>query len=347
MLATAQTLRERDPEGEVTVVGRAGGVTERLVPAAGVPLATLRVSGVDVSRPGTVVRALTQLPAATLAARRLIRDHRPDVVVGGGGYVCLPVVAAARAERLPVVLMEQNALPGRTIRLLARRARAVATSYDETARHLRGARAVLTGNPIRPEVRVLVGAPLGERCTRILVTGGSQGAHTLNVAVAGCVRALLESNSDLRVTHQCGARDADAMSEAAAALPDHLRQRYLVRPFFDDMGRHIAGSDLVVMRAGGSSLAECSALGRPMILVPYPHARGHQRHNAEPYAAAGAAVLLEDERCTPETLQATIGGVVGDPESWRRMAEASRGMGKPDAADRVVRLIRLAAGGGA
>ena len=344
MLATAQALRDLDPDGEVTVVGRAGGVTERLVPAAGVPLATLRVSGVDVSRPGTVVRALTQLPAATLAARRLIRECRPDVVVGGGGYVCLPVVAAARAERLPVVLMEQNALPGRTIRLLARRARVVATSYEQTARHLRGARTVLTGTPIRPEVRALAGAPLGERCARILVMGGSQGAHTLNVAVAGSVQALLERHPELRVTHQCGAHDADAMTAAAAALPAHVRQRYLVRPFFDDIGPHIAGSDLVVMRAGGSSLAECSALGRPMVLVPYPHAGGHQRYNAAPYADAGAALLLEDERCTPEALQATIGGVIDDPGAWRRMAEASRTLGRPDAADRVVRLVRLVAG---
>jgi UDP-N-acetylglucosamine--N-acetylmuramyl-(pentapeptide) pyrophosphoryl-undecaprenol N-acetylglucosamine transferase len=344
VLATAQALRERDPEGDVRVVGRAGGVAERLVAEAGLPLATLRVSGVDVSRPATVARALTQLPSATLAARSLIREFRPDVVVGGGGYVCLPVVAAARAVRCPVVLLEQNAIPGRTTRLLARRARVVATSFSETARHLRGARTVLTGNPIRPEVRALVGAPLGERCTRILVTGGSQGAYRLNTAVAGCVRALLEANPDLQVTHQCGRLHAEAMAEAAAALPAELRGRYRPQAFFDDIGPLIAASDLVVMRAGGSSLAECSALGRPLILVPYPHAGGHQRHNASPYAAAGAAVIIDDEQCTPEVLQATIADVLGDSARWRRMAAASRHMGRPDAADRVVTLIQRVAG---
>ena len=306
---------------------------------AGFPLETLKVSGVDMSRPGTIVRALAQLPASTMAAHALLRDLQPDVVVGGGGYVCLPVVAAARARRLPAVLLEQNALPGRTTRLLARRARVVATSFDETASHLHGARAILTGNPIRREVQELVGAPLGPRCTRILVTGGSQGAHRINLAVAGCVRTLLEHDPAVVVTHQCGARDAEAMREAEWALPADLRRRYRVAPFFDDIGRLIADSDLVVMRAGGSSLAECSALGRPMILVPYPHVRGHQRHNAAPYEQAGAAVVLEDEACTPAALQWTILGMLRDPGRWRPMGEASRRMGRPDAADRVARLI--------
>ena len=339
VLATAQALRAADPDGDVTVVGRAGGVAERLVAEAGFPLETLRVSGVDASIPSTIIRALTQLPSSTMAAHALLRSHEPDVVVGGGGYVCLPVIAAARAHRLPAVLLEQNALPGRTTRLLARRARVVATSFEETASHLHGARTILTGNPIRREVRELVGAPLGPRCTRILVTGGSQGAHRINVAVAGCVRTLLEHDPAVVVTHQCGVRDLDAMQQAASLLPDGLRARYHVAPFFDDLAQLLAASDLVVMRAGGSSLAECSALGRPMILVPYPHVRGHQRHNAAPYAQGGAATVIEDEDCTAAVLQWTILGVLRDPELWRRMAEASRCMGRPDAADRVARLI--------
>lgn len=345
MLATAQALRDADPTSGVTVVGRAGGVAERLVADAGFPLETLRVSGVDVTNPAKVVRALTQLPSSTIAAHALLRELTPDVVVGGGGYVCLPVVAAARARRLPVVLMEQNAMPGRTTRLLARQARVVATSFAETRRHLHGARTVLTGNPIRREVRQLAGAPLGPRCTRILVTGGSQGARRINLAIAGCVEALLEHDPQLHLTHQCGLRDRDTMRDVAAALPEHLRSRYVVEAFFDDIGRLIAAADLVVMRAGGSSLAECSALGRPMILVPYPHAGGHQRHNAEPYARAGAATVIDDERCTAAGMGHAITALLRDPVRWRRMAEASRRQGRPDAAQRVARLIRLVADG--
>jgi UDP-N-acetylglucosamine--N-acetylmuramyl-(pentapeptide) pyrophosphoryl-undecaprenol N-acetylglucosamine transferase len=339
VLATAQALRAADPDGDVTVVGRAGGVAERLVADAGFPLETLQVSGIDASIPSTIIKALAQLPSSTMAAHALLRSHDPDVVVGGGGYVCLPVIAAARARRLPAVLLEQNALPGRATRLLARRARVVATSFEETASHLHGARTILTGNPIRREVQALVGAPLGQRCTRILVTGGSQGAHRINLAVAGCVRTLLEHDPAVVVTHQCGARDIDEMREAEAALPAVQRPRYRVAAFFDDLGRLMADADLVVMRAGGSSLAECSALGRPMILVPYPHVRGHQRHNAAPYERGGAATVIEDEECTPAVLQWTILGVLRNPDLWHRMAEASRRMGRPDAADRVARLI--------
>ncbi|MFN2582070.1 MAG: glycosyltransferase [Candidatus Dormibacteria bacterium] len=344
MLATAQALREADPDGAVVVVGRAGGVAERLVTDAGLPLRTLRISGVDVSRPVTVVRALTSLPSSTLAARRLLRQMRPDVVVGGGGYVCVPVVAAAQMEHLPVVLMEQNAYPGRATRLLARRARVVATSFAETRTHLRGARTVVTGNPVRPEVRALAGTPTGDRCTRVLVTGGSQGARRINRAISGCVEGLLSANAALRVTHQCGVRDADEMSTARNALPDSLRARYELQPFFDDIARRIADADLVVMRAGGSSLAECSTLGRPMILVPYPHAGGHQAYNATPYVRAGAAVLVEDEQCTPARMQREVLAIVDDRARWCAMAEASRSMGRPDAADRVVDVIfRVAA----
>jgi len=160
----AQVLRADDPDGEVVVVGRTGGVAERLVSDAGLRLETLQISGVDVSSPRSVVRAASQLPRATLAARALLRRTGADVVAGTGGYVCLPVVMAALSRGIPVVLMEQNAYPGRTTRLLARRARAVAVSFDSTARMLGGAKVVVTGNPLRREVLDRLGAPLGDAC---------------------------------------------------------------------------------------------------------------------------------------------------------------------------------------
>ena len=302
------------------------------------------MSGVDLSRPVTVVRALSRLPLSTLEARRLLASMQPDVVVGAGGYVCLPVVAAAQLQRIPAVLLEQNAFPGRTTRLLARRARAVATSFEETRRHLPGARTVVTGNPIRRDVRELAVAAVGERCTRILVSGGSQGARRINEAIAGCIESLLRADAALTVTHQCGARDAAMMAEVATRLPDDVRGRYLVHPFFDDIAQRLSRADLVVMRAGGSSLAEVSALGRPMILVPYPHAGGHQAHNARPFVQRGAAILIRDEDCSAEMVRRHILSIVTDSDRWRAMAAASRALGMPDAADRVVALIKRVAG---
>jgi UDP-N-acetylglucosamine--N-acetylmuramyl-(pentapeptide) pyrophosphoryl-undecaprenol N-acetylglucosamine transferase len=338
-LAVAQALLDTDPGGEVVVVGRQGGVAEQLVTDAGVRLEALEISGLDVTRPASVARAAAKLPGATLAARRLLRRMQPDVVVGAGGYVCVPVVLAALARRVPVVLMEQNAYPGRATRLLARRAFAVATSFTTTRRYLDGANVVETGNPLRKSVLVRRGAPLSDSCRHILVTGGSQGARRLNRSIAGCARQLLEEHAQLRVTHQCGLLDFEEMQSAAASLPEAVAQRYHVARFFPDLALRIAAADLVIMRAGGSSLAECAALGRPMILVPYPHAGAHQVFNAAPYVRAGAALLLDDEACTPARLRAEINKLVGDQRRWHAMAAASLRMGRPDATERVTELI--------
>jgi UDP-N-acetylglucosamine--N-acetylmuramyl-(pentapeptide) pyrophosphoryl-undecaprenol N-acetylglucosamine transferase len=186
--------------------------------------------------------------------------------------------------------------------------------------------------------------PIGDRLRAILVTGGSQGARRLNRAVAGCMVELLSNDPELTIVHQCGSLDFEAVQRAAEALPPTLAARYTVSAFFDDMAVRIASSDLVVMRAGGSSIAECSALGRPMIVVPYPHAGGHQRHNAAPYVAAGAAMLIDDEECTPERLGAEISALVADSSRWRAMAASSAALGLPGATDTVVRLIVEAAG---
>ncbi len=330
----------------MAVVGRRDGVAERLVVAAGLPLETLDVSGVHAGTPGGMARAASQLTRATLEARRLLRRMRPDVVVGSGGYVSVPVVVAALAQRIPVVLLEQNAVPGRATRLLARRARVVATSFAETARYLPHARVVHTGNPIRAEVRAVTPRPIGDRLRSILVTGGSQGARRINRAVTGSMVQLLSDDPELRIVHQCGSLDRAVVAAAAAALPAALAARYTESDFFDDMAVRMAASDLVVMRAGGSSIAECSALGRPMIVVPYPHAGGHQRHNATPYVDAGAAMVIDDAECTPARLGAEINALIADPPRWRRMAAASAALGLPDATDSVVRLIVEAAGSG-
>jgi UDP-N-acetylglucosamine--N-acetylmuramyl-(pentapeptide) pyrophosphoryl-undecaprenol N-acetylglucosamine transferase len=337
-------LRRADPGGDVLLVGRRGGIEESLVPSSGLRLETLRVRGIDLGSPLRLPGTALRISRATVQARRILARFRPDVVVGAAGYVSVPVVAAALLQRIPVVLLEQNAHPGRTTRLFAKRARAVAASFAETAALLPGARVVRTGNPVRPEVKALAGAPLHATCEHVLVMGGSQGARRLNDAVAGSIRELLERHPSLRVTHQCGARDAEWAVPVRAGLPDDMRERYTVAAFFDDIGDRIRDADLVVMRAGGSSLAETSVLGRPMILVPYPYAAAHQVDNAMPYVDAGAALLIPDEECGAERLRSEIERVLDDPRLWLNMAVASRMAARPDADDDVVALIREAAG---
>jgi UDP-N-acetylglucosamine--N-acetylmuramyl-(pentapeptide) pyrophosphoryl-undecaprenol N-acetylglucosamine transferase len=343
-LALAQELRRTDPHGEVLVVGRRGGVAEGLVTAAGFRLETLRIAGLDAGSPASVARFALQLPAAVAAARRIIREFGADVVVGGAGYVSVPVVIAARTMHVPVALLEQNALPGRATRLLARRGRLVAASYEETAAHLRAAHVVNTGNPIRPELLATPARPLLGRCEHVLVMGGSQGARRINRAVAGCVAALLDRYPWLRITHQTGSLDIDEMRAAAQALEPGQRARWVLTPFIDDVGAAIVAADVVLMRAGGSSIAECSALGRPMILVPYPYAGDHQRFNAAPYVDAGAARLIPDADCEAARVDRELTALIEAPEQWRRMAAASEAVGRRDAAAHVVGLLRALAG---
>jgi UDP-N-acetylglucosamine--N-acetylmuramyl-(pentapeptide) pyrophosphoryl-undecaprenol N-acetylglucosamine transferase len=324
----------------VLLVGRRGGMEETLVPSSGLRLETLSVRGIDLGSPLRLPGTAVRISRATLQARGILSRFKPDVVVGAAGYVSVPVVAAALVRRIPVVLLEQNAHPGRTTRMFARRARVVAASFAETAGMLPRARVVHTGNPVRPEVEAQAGAPLHDACEHVLVMGGSQGARRLNDALAGSIRELLARHPHLRVTHQCGARDAEWAVPVRAGLPDGARERYTVSAFFDDIGDRIRDADLVVMRAGGSSLAETTVLGRPMILVPYPYAGAHQVDNAMPYVKAGAALLIPDEECGVERFRNEVERVVEDPELWRRMADASRTAGRPDAAAAVVALIR-------
>jgi len=339
----AQALQEADPAGRIVIVGRRGGVAESLVTEAGLDLETIDIRGLDMRNPVSVARAAWRIPASTAAADRILRRTHADVVVGTGGYVCVPVVAAAVARGIPVVLLEQNAVPGRATRLLARRAKVVATSFEETAVHLHRARVVMTGNPVRREVRELVPALRAERCNRLLVMGGSQGARTLNRALIGCLHDMLAEHEDLHVTHQCGTLDVDEVRSVAGSLPSPLADRYIFAAFFANMPERIANSDLVLMRAGGSSLAECSALGKAMILVPYPHAGGHQLHNVLPYVSAGAAVHVPDSDCTPRRVRREVEGIKQDVARWCAMSSVSESMGRPDAARDVVRLVQAAA----
>ncbi len=325
------------------LVGRRGGVAEELVERAGIPLEVLSVSGLDLSRPATLAGFSMRLPRAVREAQRLVRRFRPDVVVGAAGYVSVPVVLAAGREGVPVVLLEQNARPGRATRLLARRAAAVAISFPETGHRLPHVRVEMTGNPVRAAFRS--GAPpLGERCRRLLAWGGSQGARRINRAVIAAAPELLRRHADLEVAHQCGQLDAAEVLAARDALPPDLGRRWEVAAFFPDAAARVGWADLVVMRAGGSSLAEVTALGRPMVLVPYPHAGDHQRHNAEPYVRAGAATVIPDAECDGARLGREVEALIADPARWRAMAARSWAAARPEATQRVVALLRRVAG---
>jgi UDP-N-acetylglucosamine--N-acetylmuramyl-(pentapeptide) pyrophosphoryl-undecaprenol N-acetylglucosamine transferase len=336
-LAVADALRA---EGwTVTWVG--GERAEaRLVPEAGYELRTIRVEGISRSNPLKAARAVARAGGALGAARRILREVRPDVVFGGGGYVAGPVGAAAMAARIPMVLTEADSHLGLTNRLLAPRAARVCLAFPIDGRDTERYR--VTGRPVPPPATDRAAARarfgLGGEETCVLVFGGSLGARTINDAALEGLRG-----GPFSVLHAAGTRDFDALAARLAAAGD--APGYDLRAYIDGFADALAACDLCVARAGGS-LFEVAAAGRPAILVPYPFAAAdHQTGNARWMQDGGAAVVVADADLTPQRLRAEVDALLGDRGRLATMAAASRALARPDAAQAIAAEVVAAAAG--
>ena len=283
-----------------------------------------------------------RLAASVPQAGAILARERPDAIFTTGGYVAVPTVLAAAPLRIPVLLWEGNVVPGRSVRAIARLAAAVAVSFEATCRTLGDGRACyVTGTPIRDvrevdqlAARATLDIPAGERV--LLIFGGSQAVRRFNAAVAQALTRLVERVTVIHVTGDEGYSPALAGREA---LPAELRARYRPYRFLrDEMLAALAASDLVVGRAGSSTLAEVTALGLPMIVVPYPHAAGHQRANAEVLEHAGAARLIEDSAFDADALL-DAARLLEDPDAHVRMSAAARSLGRPGAAGAIADIV--------
>jgi len=336
-LVVAGALREAlGDETDITFIGAQRGIEQRLVPQAGYPLFSLRISGLKGRGIAAKLGAATAAGWAAVRCWFWMRRRRPDLVVGVGGYASGPAVLAAGWSRVPTMLMEQNHFPGATNRWLSPRARVVCVPSEDAKQRLGGI-GVVTGNPVRAAFFASGDLPLGERLS-ILVFGGSRGARSINHAMAAIVERLGQLAVPPRIVHQTGEADAESARAAARDYPEGL---YEVYPFLDDMPARLAASDLVVCRAGASTLSELTAAGRPAVLVPYPHAADdHQRHNAESIAKVGAARVVTDNELGDGRLAGILEDLLADREELRRMGAAARGLAKPGATDRIVELAR-------
>jgi UDP-N-acetylglucosamine--N-acetylmuramyl-(pentapeptide) pyrophosphoryl-undecaprenol N-acetylglucosamine transferase len=324
----------------VAFVGTATGLEARVVPETGHPLHLLRSRQL---RGGGVARAAVGGIAAARSvagALGLVHRLRPRLVVGVGGYASVAGALAARLARLPVVLMEQNVVPGAATRFLARIARPVCVGFAEAAAYLPPGRSVHTGNPIRAEVlRARTRAPRAR--PGLLVFGGSAGARHVNEVTVDALARLGPVARDLDVIHQTGTADAPTVR----ARYDERGLRVRVEAFISDMGAAYAEADVVVARSGAMTCAEVTALGLPAVLVPYPHAADdHQRRNAEVLVNGGAAVMILDRELTGERLATALEPLLTDRRRREEMANRARALGRPDAAERVasecLRLLR-------
>lgn len=338
-LAVAERVAGSAPQS-VLFIGSSSGIEARVIPRTAFAFRALSIRGLRGRGWRGAAQLVAQLPAAVAHAWRALGEFHPDVVLGVGGYASFPVVLAAWLRRVPTVLLEQNAHPGLANRALGRLASRVCTTFPEANAYFPRRTVVLTGNP----VRLFATAPPAPRTGfTLLVFGGSQGAHRLNEAMREAAPALRAAIADLRIVHQTGAADRAALEARYAELGIEAE----VREFIDDMGVAYQRADLVVCRAGATTVAELTALGKPAILVPYPFAADdHQRANASVVAARGAGILILDRELSGAGLADTIGALAGDRPRLAAMAEAARQLGVPDAAARVVETCREVVRGG-
>lgn len=343
-LTIAETM-QRKYGTEFLFVGSDAGLENEIVPAAGYSLTTLPIRGIE--RRLTIQHLKTLALAATsvVKADQLIRDWRPDVVIGTGGYVCGPVLLASALRGIPTLIQEQNVIPGVTNRILSRVVTKIALGYEEACRHFpKPEKCVVTGNPVRPEV-MSVTRDAARRELEIpaddfviLAAGGSRGARTINEAMQA-VFAHYAATSGVTVLHVSGKGEYERCRSQFehAGLTGYRHLRLL--PYIDRMPVALAAADLAVFRAGAVGLAELTARGIPSILIPYPYATAnHQLYNAKALAAAGAAEVIENRDLSGEWLVAKTEDLRRTPQVLAQMATASRRLGRPDAADTIAEL---------
>jgi UDP-N-acetylglucosamine--N-acetylmuramyl-(pentapeptide) pyrophosphoryl-undecaprenol N-acetylglucosamine transferase len=341
-LAVARELVARHGS-EILFVGTERGLETRLVPQAGFPLHLIRVGPLNNVSFATRLRTLADIPASLFACRRLIREYKPGVVLGIGGYASGPGVAAALFSGTPTMLFEPNAMPGLANRLVGKRVQAAAVNFPAATRWFRNAE--VTGIPVRPGFFGLE-APPADAPPHLLVFGGSQGARLFNQTMPKIVAALLEAVPGLTILHQCGAKHVEPTQAAFKASGSDPR-RWQVSAFLDDMPARFAKAHLVMSRSGASTVAELAAASKPSLLVPFAAAADdHQRRNAEEMAKAGASVmLLESDLATPDKLLAALKELLASPQRLAEMAAAAKTQAHPGAAERIAdKLAELAAG---
>lgn len=335
-VAIAEELRARDPGAEIRFVGTRRGIEARVLPQLGWNLDLIEVSGLKTVGALGALRGVLRLPRALWQARRVVRRFAPDAVIGVGGYASGPVVLMARLRGVPTAICEQNSIPGLTNKILGRVARAVFVSFDGTRRFFKPRKTVVSGNPVRRElVQRLLDTPIAPAVAdrvHVLVSGGSLGAVAVNELAS---QALIElaRTTPLAIIHQTGEQGLDATArryaEAGVAAECHA--------FIKDMAGTYQRADLVIGRAGATTVAELAITGKPAVFIPYPFAAdNHQEINAREMADAGAALVFKQSELTADKLAAALRPLVTDAGRRAEMGARMKALARPRAAATVI-----------
>ena len=336
-IAIAQEWLSRGKEREVVLVGTQRGIEMKLVPAASLPLETIRVAGLKGKGGTTLLKNLAMLGAGLADAFGVVKRHRPAVAFGVGGYAAGPMLLATWLRRIPNVIFEPNAAPGFTNKVLAHLARRIATGYEVSAQAW-GAKAVVTGCPVRAEF-FAIQPRKPEKPFRLLVTGGSQGALPVNRAFMEAAELLAKRKAEMQIVHQTGERD---YNNVRAAYARHEMQ-VEVAPFLTNMAERFAWADVIVCRAGAITAAEVAAAGRAAIFIPFGRATdSHQLRNAQEMTNAGAGRLIAEPELNAERLTREIFSLLDQPAEIETLSTNAHKLAHPNAVHEIVNLIEEA-----
>jgi UDP-N-acetylglucosamine--N-acetylmuramyl-(pentapeptide) pyrophosphoryl-undecaprenol N-acetylglucosamine transferase len=341
-LAIAQEL-QKTYDAQVLFIGTARGIENRLVPAGGFSLRLVKVGALKNVSIATRLKTMFDLPRAVWESGRIFSEFQPSVVIGVGGYASGPAMAAAILRRIPTLAFEPNVVPGFANRAVARFVSEAAVHFSETSKYF--PRCIVTGVPVRQAFFEVANDRVAHANPTLLVFGGSQGAHAINRVMLESAGLVRERIPQLRIIHQTGERDYNDAQAAYAASDEHADGEVEVYRFIDDMPSFFARADLVLCRSGASTVAEIAAAGKPAILIPFPRAADdHQKRNAETFERAGAAVMIEESKLSPESLIETIFSLLGDPPRLAKMGEAARSLAHPNAARDIAAIAARLAG---
>lgn len=340
-IAVAEEFLSRDPANEVLFVGTERGIEARAVPAAGYRLELISAAGIRGKGTLSQFKGAAMMIYGYAQSRKILKNFRPDMVLGVGGYASLPMVLAARGMQIPRFVHEQNAIPGLTNRLLARFATRAFITLEESARYFPAETTQLTGNPLRKQILDMVEKVAGthegtaepSRDFRLFVFGGSQGAHAINAALVEALPLLKQSSVRLAITHQTGDKDHNVVASAYRAAGIEAK----VTPFISDMAAEYAKADLIICRAGATTIAEVTACGKACLFIPFPHAvDDHQRKNAEALLKKDACFMMLERELNGKTLAQSILTLADDPNLVRTTGNLAFTLARLDAARIIV-----------
>ncbi|SEJ63809.1 UDP-N-acetylglucosamine-N-acetylmuramylpentapeptide N-acetylglucosamine transferase [Propionispira arboris] len=346
-----RTIQNQVKNLEILYVGTKIGLEADIIPKEGLPFQTVDIRGLERKLSLKMTKTIGKAIHGVWQARRIVKQFKPDVVIGTGGFVCGPILLAASLMGIPTLIQEQNVIPGITNKLLAKFVTKIAVGYQDAVQYFPKEKVVFTGNPIRAEVlsmnRQAGLAEFGFDTNKktILISGGSRGARSMNRAMID-VHKHFACSQNIQLLHVTGKNEYNDIVASVQEQGLDLQQsrNILIKPYLYDMPKALALADLAIFRAGATGIAELTAKGIPSILIPYPYAaENHQEFNALALVKRGAAVMIRDKDLTSAGLIEAIESIISEPVKLLKMATASREMGRPEAAEEIAKIVILLA----